>query len=61
MSDITTLTECERLLIEAFRSADAMGKGRIIQVCMNQQDAAEARRTQEPTPANHTDIQKRPF
>lgn len=41
------LSDDERLLIEAFRAADAKGRFRIIQICMNELDAAEARRVKE--------------
>lgn len=41
------LTEDERMLIEAFRAADSKGRFKIIQVCMNELDAAEARRVQQ--------------
>lgn len=42
-----TLTEEEHILIEAFRAADSKGRFRIIQVCMNELDAAEARLIQQ--------------
>lgn len=41
------LTEDERILIKAFRAADSKGRFRIIQTCMNEMDAAEARRVQQ--------------
>ena len=41
------LSEDERMLIEAFRAADSKGRFRIIQVCMNVLDEAEARRVQQ--------------
>lgn len=36
-----SLSEEEELLLKAFHSANASGRFRIIQVCMNEQDAAE--------------------
>lgn len=44
---INALSEDEWTLIEAFRAADSKGRFKIIQVCMNEQDAAEARRVRE--------------
>ena len=41
------LSEDERMLIEAFRAADSKGRFRIIQVCMNELDAAESRLIQQ--------------
>ena len=41
------LSEDEWTLIEAFRAADSKGRFRIIQACMNELDAAEARRVRE--------------
>ena len=41
------LIEDERMLIEAFRAADSKGRFRIIQVCMNELDAAESRLIQQ--------------
>lgn len=41
------LSEDEWTLIEAFRAADSKGRFRIIQVCMNELDAAEARLIQQ--------------
>jgi transcriptional regulator with XRE-family HTH domain len=38
---IPSLTEQEQLLLSAFRSVGAAGQFRIIQVCMNERDAAE--------------------
>ena len=38
-SSINTLSEYEDILIKAFRSANAEGKLRIIQVCMNERDS----------------------
>lgn len=37
---VPTLTEQERLLLEAFRVASVQGQFHIIQVCMNERDAA---------------------
>jgi len=42
-----SLSEDEWTLIEAFRAADSKGRFRIIQVCMNELDAAEARLIQQ--------------
>ena len=41
------LSEDEWTLIDAFRAADSKGRFRIIQVCMNELDAAEARLVQQ--------------
>lgn len=38
---IPALTEQEQLLLSAFRSVSAAGQFHIIQVCMNERDAAE--------------------
>lgn len=40
---IPILTEQERLLLSAFRAVGAEGQFRIIQVCMNERDAATAK------------------
>lgn len=42
-----SISKDEWTLIEAFRAADSKGRFRIIQVCMNELDAAEARRVRE--------------
>ena len=41
------LSEDEWTLIKAFRAADSKGRFKIIQVCMNELDAAEARLIQQ--------------
>lgn len=41
------LSDIEKALIDAFRATDAKGKLRIAQFCMNELDAAEARRVKE--------------